>query len=138
GKMSVRGGYGIGYSRIPWGNFLNVGNPPFGKSLPLLNGTMTDPALGVRAPLGPQVLSWVGPPNSRHHPPRIQTWSLTVERELVPNGILSVAYVGSAARNIPGATDLNFPLPSAGPSVNDPGCLQSGQSIPAKGFDFDP
>jgi hypothetical protein len=52
--------------------------------------------------------------------------------------VLSLAYVGSHSNNIPGVLDRNFPLPVSGPSIADPGCLQSGQGIPAGGFEFDP
>lgn len=54
------------------------------------------------------------------------------------NGVFSLAYVGSGARFVPGSWDLNYPVPVAAPSINDPGCLQSGQTIPSGGFQFDP
>jgi hypothetical protein len=80
----------------------------------------------------------VGPPGAEYNPVKIQTWSLTAQREIIRNGVLSVAYVGSHSTNIPGAYDQNFPLPVSAPSISDPGCLQPGQSIPSGGFQFDP
>jgi hypothetical protein len=68
---------------------------------------------------------------------QIQTWSVTIQRQLLQNGVLSVAYVGSHSSNIAGALDHNFPLPVSGPSISDPGCLQAGQSASAA-FQFDP
>jgi hypothetical protein len=71
-------------------------------------------------------------------PTQLDTWSLTIERELIHRSVLSLAYVGSAAHFLKGAPDANFPLPVSAPTLNNPGCLQSGQTIPAGGFQFDP
>lgn len=138
GKTSLRGGYGIGYSRIPFDNYGSLNNPPFITSVNLLNGTLTNPAAGQAGPKGPSGLNFIGPPGGEFKPTKIQTWSLTFQRELVPNGVLSVAYVGSGGRNVKGSRDYNFPLPVSAPSVSDPGCLQKGQAIPSGGFNFDP
>jgi hypothetical protein len=138
GKTSIRGGYGISYTRIPFGNYNSISNPPLAKVTTLLNGTMTNPQLGSAGAISPSGLSLIGPPGAQFKPTRVQTWSLTVERELSPNSVLSVAYVGTGGRNLQGGRDVNFPLPVAAPSVSDPGCLQTGQAIPAGGFQFDP
>jgi hypothetical protein len=72
----------------------------------------------------------------------IQTWSLTFQRELIPNGVLSVAYVGSGARFVKGSLDFNGPLAVSAPTLppTDPNyaaCL-GGNPIPAGGYQFDP
>jgi len=138
GKTSLRGGYGVGYMRTAWGNFLTLGNPPFGKDVTLLNGTFTEPSLGAPAPKSPTAFSWVGPPNRDYKPPKMQTWSLTVERQTLRNGLFSLAYVGSAAHFIPGSLDYNFPVPVSGPTVNNASCLNAGEAVPSGGFNFDP
>ncbi len=139
GKTSVRGGFGIGYSRTPFGNYASLNNPPFITNVNLINGTLSNAALGSQAAaITGSNLNFVGPPNNLLKPTQLDTWSLTVEREMIPRGVLSLAYVGSAAHYLAGSYDYNFPLPMAGPSVNDPGCLQPGQTIPSGGFQFDP
>jgi hypothetical protein len=139
GKTSVRGGFGIGYGRIPFAIYNSFGNYPFIQGVTLLNGTFTDPALGSPGALSTNSLTVVGaPPGTEFKPNMIQTWSLTVEREVMTNGVFHLAYVGSGARYVPGGQDLNFPLPVASPSINNPNCLQPGQTIPAGGFQFDP
>ncbi|MBZ5563285.1 MAG: carboxypeptidase-like regulatory domain-containing protein [Acidobacteriia bacterium] len=141
GKTSVRGGYGVGYGRIPFAMYNNdLGNTPFEKAITLLNGSLSQPALGASTP--PPTTQGIGtigfPPGAEYNPVMIQTWSLTVERQVLTNGVFNIAYVGSGARNVPGGIDRNFPLPVAAPSIGDPNCLQAGQTIPSGGFNFDP
>ncbi len=139
GRTALRGGYGIGYGRIPFAMYNNdLGNPPFEQGITLLNGTLTDPSLGTPGAISAQSIGTIGPPGAKYKPVMIQSWSLTLQRQLMQNGVLSVAYVGTGARNVPGGMDWNFPLPVAAPSINDPGCLQTGQAIPSGGFQFDP
>jgi len=139
GKTAVRGGWGVGWGRIPFAIYnSNLGNYPFQLGTTLLNGTLTDPSLGTPSALTPQGLGTSGPPGAEYVPVKIQTYNLTVERQLMQNGVLSVAYVGSHGSNIPGSYDHNYPLPASRPSVSDPGCLQPGQGIPSGGFSFDP
>ena len=139
GKMSVRGGFGIGYSRIPFGNYSSLNNPPFITNVNLINGTLTSPAFGGQAaPLTSSSLNFVGPPNNLWKPTQLDTWSLTVERQTSKNAVATLAYVGSAAHNINGSFDYNAPVRIGAPSINNPGCLQAGQSIPSGGFNFDP
>jgi hypothetical protein len=104
----------------------------------LLNGTLADPTAGTPGAITTTGMNIVGPPNATFRPTMIQTWNLTIERELVPNAVLSVAYVGSGARHVKGSRDFNFPLTVAAPTIADPDCLQAGQTIPSGGFDFDP
>ncbi len=139
GKTSIRGGYGIGYGRIPFANYGSFGNYPFEQGVTLLNGSFTDPSLGSPGALSTHVLTVIGaPPGREYKPTMIQSWSLTAERQLSASSVLNIAYVGSGARDVSGSWDLNFPLPVAGPSINNPNCLQPGQTIPSGGFNFDP
>ena len=139
GKTSVRGGFGIGYSRIPFSNYASLNNPPFITNLNLINGTLSNPSLGSQsAAITGSNLNFIGPSKAIYKPTQLNTWSFTVERELIKHSVLSLAYVGSGAHNINGSYDYNAPLPVGGPSVSDPGCLQPGQTIPSGGFQFDP
>ncbi|PYV44280.1 MAG: hypothetical protein DMG06_07100 [Acidobacteria bacterium] len=138
GKTSVRGGYGMGYTFFRYGTEGSVINVPWVQSVSLLNGSLTDPTLGTPVAKTPVTLSWAGPPGATRKPVILQNWSLTVERELMQNGVLSLAYVGSRGTQLEGARDINFPLPVAAPSIADLNCLQPGQTIPSGGFEFDP
>jgi hypothetical protein len=133
GKTSLRGGYAVGYGRIPFNDYITMLNPPYITSITLINGTLTNPASGTPGAKGPPGLTMIGPPGAEFAPPKTQTWSLTLERELIPNGVLSVAYVGTGARDVQGSYDYNFPGRVSAPSVA--GCVQN---IPAGGFEFDP
>ncbi|MBI3665778.1 MAG: carboxypeptidase regulatory-like domain-containing protein [Acidobacteria bacterium] len=132
GKTSIRGGYGIGYSRIPFDNYIQLNNPPFIDSTTLINGTLTNPAAGVAGAKSPTGVSMVDP---TFQPTRVQTWSFTIQREVAPAAVVSIAYVGSGTRHVKGTQDINFPLPVSQPSTS--GCLQPGQAS-SGGFDFDP
>ncbi len=137
GRTAIRGGYGIGYSRIPFGQYVSMNNLPFVNSVTRLNGTLTDPSLGTPQAKGPAPLNIIGPPGGTFKPTQLQTWSLGVQRELLHNGVLTVSYVGSGARHVKGSLDFNFPRTGIGPSINNPKCLQSGQD-PNGIYDFDP
>ena len=142
GKTALRGGYGIAYGRqtgqITSGG---LGQYPFSSAITIDNGDFTQPGLGTPSgAVGAQSLTVTGwPPGRKMLPVKTQTWSLTVEREIIPNGVLSVAYVGSMSIHLHGIMDHNQPFPIAGPSINNPSCLSPGESAaPAGGFNFDP
>ncbi len=139
GKTSVRGGFGMGNDRLPFGTYFSMSNPPFIQSVTLLNGTLTDPKAGaLRTVKSARGLQFLGPPGAEFKPKRFMSWNLTVQREIVSGGVLSVGYSGSGQRFLPGTLDFNSPLPVSAPSIPDPGCLQPGQTIPPGGFNFDP
>ena len=71
GKTALRGGYGIGYGRIPFGNYVSLNNPPFITSVTLLNGTLTDPTAGTPGSITPTGMNMVGPPNATFRPTMI-------------------------------------------------------------------
>ena len=50
GKTSVRGGFGIGYSRTPFSNYGSLNNPPFITNVNLINTTMSQPAIAGGRP----------------------------------------------------------------------------------------
>ncbi len=135
GKTSLRGGYGIGYSRLAVEAIYNAfgQNPPFTQSSNINSGTLENPTSGTATGLTPQTLDAVGPSFT---PAQLQSYSLSVERQLFPSAVLSVAYAGSQFRHEDTfGYDQNQPLPVAAPT--QAGCLAPGQA-PAASYNFDP
>ncbi len=135
GTTSIRGGYGIVYSRDALAQ-LNAAygqNPPYVKSANILNSLLSDATAGT--PKAPTTQSMnVIPPSFT--PVQIQTYSLTLEHQLAPSMVAQVAYVGSQGRHLE-ATGFNenFSLPVTTPSAGN--CLPAGQ-VPSASYDFDP
>ena len=77
--MAIRGGYGISYLNIGNNNSGLIMNPPYNHTVSLQNVRSTIPAAERRAPLAPSALSAYDPNFKR---PMIQSWSLTVQREI--------------------------------------------------------
>jgi hypothetical protein len=140
GKTSLRGGYGIGYSRLALNQVLGAfgQNPPYNQTANILNGLLSDPAAGGSA-AAPTTQSLTAVP-LKFEPAQIQSYSLTVEQQLAPTLVATIAYVGTQGRHLEGAIDENFPLPVATPSVTAPSptiCLKPGQTA-SSSYQFDP
>ncbi len=135
GKTSLRAGYGIGYSRLAVEAIYNAfgQNPPFTQSSNINSGTLENPTSGTATGLTPQTLDAVGP---NFTPAQLQSYSLSVERQLFPSAVLSVAYAGSQFRHEDTfGYDQNQPLAVSAPT--QAGCLAAGQA-PSASYDFDP
>ena len=68
----------------------------------------------------------------------IQTYSLTVQREIVPHGVFSVGYAGNVQQHILSSQlDANFPLPAT--TSGTPGCAaKSPTPEPSTNYQYDP
>ena len=137
GKTSVRGGYGIGYSRIPLEQIYDAfgQNPPYNLSADVLNSLLSNGTAGTTAAPTPQILSNVP---FYFTPAQIQSYSLTLEQQVKASMVASLAYVGSEGRHLStfqGGYDFNFPLPVSTPSTSN--CLAPGQGT-SSSYDFDP
>lgn len=138
GKTSLRAGYGIGYSRLAVEAIYNAfgQNPPYTQSSNIISGTLENPTLGTASGLSPQSLDAVGPTFT---PTMLQSYSATVERQLFPSAVLSVAYAGSQFRHQDTfGYDQNQSLPVAAPTQFSAttNCI-AGQPV-ATSYDFDP
>ncbi len=139
GTTSLRGGYGIGYSRIPVAVIYYAfgQNPPYNQSANILNSLLSNgTAGGVAAAPTPQNLNAVP---SSFTPTQIQSYSLTLEHQIKSNLVGTLAYAGSQTRHLTsgvgGGNDINWPLEVSAPSVS--GCLPSDQPS-ASSYEFDP
>ena len=139
GTTSLRGGYGIGYSRIPVAVIYYAfgQNPPYNQSANILNSLLSNGTAGGTAVAPtPQNLNAV--PFS-FTPTQIQSYSLTLEHQIKSNLVGVLAYAGSQTRHLTsgvgGGNDINWPLQVSAPSVS--GCLPAGQPS-ASSYDFDP
>ena len=142
GLTSIHGGYGIGYTRIPLEQIYNAfgQNPPYNQSANILNSLLSDATAGKAAAPTTQTLTNVP---LKFVPSQIQSYSLTIEHQVVTNMIATLAYAGSVARHLvtyQGGWDENSPLPVSAPSnpnASNNNCLAPGQAA-ATSYDFDP
>jgi hypothetical protein len=140
-KTSIRGGYGIGYTRNAVEQIYNMfgQNPPFNASANVLNSLISDGTAGTAGAPTPQALDAID--TRKVGPAQTQSYSLSVQRQVLPAGIFSVAYVGSVSRHLETQEfNQNENLPVTAPSVTTPSptaCLAAKQTASGS-YQFDP
>jgi hypothetical protein len=134
-RTSVHGGYGMGYTRLPFriADAL-TSNPPGVANVDFLSGTIENPVAGVEkvSVPTPQALVMM---NTSFKASQIQNFSLIVEREVLPNAVFQIGYAGSLGRHLRVDTDQNQVKPTSTPYSQS--CLAPGQA-PSAVYDFDP
>ncbi len=123
GKTSLRGGYGITYTRVFTGgdcSYSCANNYPYIQSV-----TLTNPPFP--SPLGPGVTSVNSAPNLNSQDLNLKassvyTYSLSLEHQFAGGWLFSATGSGNVVRNLPLSLDYNQPYPSGGynynPSIN--------------------
>ena len=109
GKTALRGGFGI-FNELPL--FSIYRNPVF-RSLPFVNrGTITTV---TALPVDPSVFKGVDQVTETFQfdlrPTYVFQYNLNLQREVSPNTIVSLAYVGSRGVNLFGMGDVNTAIP---------------------------
>lgn len=138
GTLSLHGGYGIGYTQV--GMFQTSGllsNAPYVRTPSFSNTQFSNPAGGIAN--NPGFLSFNSLDPS-YRPAMVQSWSLTLENEIVPHGILTIAYAGQKTDHIfSSAVDRNYPLfKLSAYSANCAANPANATPSPDRTYDFDP
>ena len=142
GKTSIRAGYGM-FFHHGLGNEANTGSLE-GSAPLILNMTQNHPqtyncigGIGVGPDGSPCGGTGAYPANFTAIPtqsvwPYVQQWSLSIQRQISPRTIATVAYVGSKGTNLTTELQLNqLPAPVQSDNPFAPGGLAAGQPITA-------
>jgi hypothetical protein len=135
-KSVIRGGYGFYYDQPLVGIFEQAAftSPPFSQTLSLSSTTasvitFSNPSAGAPpGTLAPRTL--IATAND-FETPTTQQWSLGIQRELIRNGVLDVAYVGTKGDNLIRRRNINFQQPA---DIVRVGTSNAGQLRPYLGY----
>ena len=135
GVTSLRGGYGIGFSRRPVQEIFNAwgDNPPYNPSANITNSLLSNGTAGGTAVAPTPQGLWTQ--DATHKAAAVQTFSLTFEHQFAANTVFHLAYVGSLGRDMGSGLDENQPIPVTAASVA--GCLSPGQNA-TNYYQYDP
>ncbi|MGH9844758.1 MAG: hypothetical protein ACREEM_39070, partial [Blastocatellia bacterium] len=113
-KTVVRSGYGVNYF---WGansNEARGNNPPFISSVNIQNTRLSNPTGGAGTNFPPNVNSL----DVFSKQPSVQSWSLTIQRQLTKDSVLEVGYVGTRGTHLPRGIQLNQADPTRTGNAN--------------------
>ncbi len=112
GRMALRGGYGVFYSREILGAFILMsGNPPFAELRTLFNTELSNPGGGRARDFDLPIT--LGSIDTHQQIPYSQQWNLNIQHEIRGNTVLEIGYSGSRAIHMMRTQDINQPLANA-------------------------
>ncbi|MGO8759200.1 MAG: carboxypeptidase regulatory-like domain-containing protein [Terracidiphilus sp.] len=150
GKTSIHGGVGMGYTQVSLLQTSNLlTNIPFVQQ-PTYNATeFTNPAgSGSGSVPNAPGLTALSATSPQYQPASIRNYSLTVEKEVLPGGVVAIGYAGMITQHIfSNQWDTNFY--QNGTSSGDSACIAQGEAEavsgnygiwtqPGSGFQYDP
>jgi hypothetical protein len=116
-RTAVRASFGIYPNQAAYSIISNFAqNLPFFVTRTITSAATASPAFTTENALATASLGTVGG-NTLNHEFRIEyneVWNLTVERELTPGALFSLAYVASRTVHADSSTVLNVPVPGPG------------------------
>ncbi|HXJ38223.1 MAG TPA: carboxypeptidase-like regulatory domain-containing protein [Bryobacteraceae bacterium] len=128
GKTSLRGGYGLTYTRVFTGQDCSYNcavNPPIIQSVNLVNPSFPSPGGSGTARLSAPTISSA---DLDIQATQVQSYSLSLARQLATNWIVSVAGAGTLGRHLPASWNYNQPLPNGqtnfSPDINSGSVFQ--------------
>jgi hypothetical protein len=137
GTSSLRGGYGIAYTRVPTAYDCTLScanNPPTVQSLTLTNPNFPNAVGAQQKPAGAPTLA---SQDQALQASQIQSFSLSFQHQFRSNWLLSIAGAGNIARHLPATLNLNQPLPAGGydysPIINT-GTISTAVYAPYQGY----
>jgi Carboxypeptidase regulatory-like domain/TonB-dependent Receptor Plug Domain/TonB dependent receptor len=103
-RTALRGGFGIFYDRVRT-DFLSAtaANPPFDQSATIFDGNIDSPTGGTQRTFPPNIAGI----RSEMPTPRITSFNLGVQRQVLAGTILHVNYVGTLGDNLTRTVNLN-------------------------------
>jgi hypothetical protein len=129
-KTSVRAGYGIFHQIMSYRDFRNAAYSLYPWTVKTQTaGPFSFPFLNQSPNNSPTTeTNGTNPYNTT---PYQQQWNLSIQREIMKNTVLTVAYVGSHGVHLLGQQDANPPVPVGGLTAAGTGGLQfnGGQSL---------
>jgi Carboxypeptidase regulatory-like domain len=126
GKTSIHGGAGTGFTQIAMLQTSSlISNPPFVQSTTISNSLLSKPTAGGAAGApGIPGLTVIGPD---YRPTVTTTYSLALERQVLPNTVAQVAYAGSISKHVM-AEGYNYNFPLNGTTSGTAGCAANSNN----------
>lgn len=116
GKTAIRGGFGVFFDQP----LFHIYRTPVFRSLPFVNRGRLRAADFSTLPVDPNLFKGIEKATealpTRFQPTYLMQYNLNIQQEILPQTILTIAYVGSRGVNLVGAGDINTAIPQILPN----------------------